>query len=408
MLGEHNYCSYEIGRLEEGRRIHSKDASIGMVVAPDACADLKPRLGFRIESSLELASIQRNCPHLWLSQDFDPDLLDSDYSGKPPANCDDLIDAIRAELPAAERVFSQALIEIRSIYNGLRSGLIIELDLLKHIVAEIIASSQRCPNALLLLAQCKNDVDYLYEHAVRVAIYSVALGHRSGMKQDDLRELGLGAMLHDVGKIMIPNNILDKVGELNSAEYAVVQVHPLEGRKILINQARVPESVVDVVIQHHERMDGNGYPAGLPGHQISPFARIVAIMDAFDAMSSDRCYCRSRPTSEALEILQRCKGAQFDSNLVDMFCGMIGDLPVGHFAVLSNGEQGIILGTDLNNRLYHSVVSIGENESATPSVQRVFAWPVASLDEVYVKRIMSASEAGFKLCELIERFADLK
>jgi response regulator RpfG family c-di-GMP phosphodiesterase len=155
-------------------------------------------------------------------------------------------------------------------------------------------------------------------HSRRVVAFSLRLGREMGLGDDELRSLEFGAMLHDVGKIGVPDAILRKPGQLTEEEWVRMKVHPAHGARIL-SGVRFLEGAARVVAQHHEKWEGSGYPVGLAGEAIDLNARIFAVADAFDAMTSDRVYRRGRPYGAALEELERCAGAHFDPGVVVAF-----------------------------------------------------------------------------------------
>jgi HD-GYP domain-containing protein (c-di-GMP phosphodiesterase class II) len=151
-----------------------------------------------------------------------------------------------------------------------------------------------------------------------VVTFSLRLGYELGLDKQALRDLELGALLHDIGKIGVPDAILRKPAQLNGEEWAKMKMHPLHGQKILRN-IEFLQGAARIVAQHHERWDGKGYPFGLRGEDIDIGARIFAVVDAFDAMISDRIYQRGRSYQEALRELERCAGTQFDPLVVEAF-----------------------------------------------------------------------------------------
>lgn len=155
-------------------------------------------------------------------------------------------------------------------------------------------------------------------HSERVVTFSLRLGHELGLDKDALRNLELGALLHDIGKIGVPDAILRKPAALTAEEWNKMKLHPQHGQQILRNIAFL-ENAAQLVGQHHERWDGSGYPYGLRGEDIDLSARIFAVVDAFDAMVSDRVYRRGRPYRAALEELEKCAGTQFDPQVVAAF-----------------------------------------------------------------------------------------
>jgi response regulator RpfG family c-di-GMP phosphodiesterase len=182
---------------------------------------------------------------------------------------------------------------------------------------EQVESSYRITLKALVQALETRDFE-THGHSERVVTFSLRLGYELGLEKDALRDLELGALLHDIGKIGVPDAILRKPAKLNEEEWAKMKLHPLHGQKILRN-IKFLEGAGRVVAQHHERWDGEGYPYGIRGEDIDIGARIFAVVDAFDAMISNRVYRKGRPYKEALEELERCAGTQFDPLIVEAF-----------------------------------------------------------------------------------------
>ena len=182
---------------------------------------------------------------------------------------------------------------------------------------EKVESSYRITLKALVQALETRDFE-THGHSERVVTFSLRLGHELGLEKDALRDLELGALLHDIGKIGLPDSILRKPAKLNDEEWVKMKLHPLHGQKILRN-IKFLEGAAKVVCQHHEQWDGSGYPHGLRGEAIDIGARIFAVVDAFDAMISDRVYRKGRPFKDALTELERCSGTQFDPIIVEAF-----------------------------------------------------------------------------------------
>lgn len=182
---------------------------------------------------------------------------------------------------------------------------------------EEVESSYRITLKALVQALETRDFE-THGHSERVVTFSLRLGHELGLDKDALRDLELGALLHDIGKIGVPDAVLRKPAKLNEEEWVKMRLHPLHGQQILRN-IKFLEGAARIVSQHHEQWDGSGYPYGLRGEDIDIGARIFAVVDAFDAMISDRVYRKGRPYKDALEELERCSGSQFDPLIVEAF-----------------------------------------------------------------------------------------
>ena len=182
---------------------------------------------------------------------------------------------------------------------------------------EEVESSYRITLKALVQALETRDFE-THGHSERVVTFSLRLGHELGLDKDALRDLELGALLHDIGKIGVPDAVLRKPAKLNEEEWVKMRLHPLHGQQILRN-IKFLEGAARIVSQHHEQWDGSGYPYGLRGEDIDIGARIFSVVDAFDAMISDRVYRKGRPYKDALEELERCSGSQFDPLIVEAF-----------------------------------------------------------------------------------------
>jgi response regulator RpfG family c-di-GMP phosphodiesterase len=182
---------------------------------------------------------------------------------------------------------------------------------------EEIENSYRMTLKALVQALETRDFE-THGHSERVVTFSLRLGHEVGLDKDAMRDLELGALLHDIGKIGVPDAVLRKPAKLDEEEWAKMRLHPHHGQMILRN---IPflEGAARIVAQHHEQWDGSGYPTGLRGEAIDIGARIFAVVDAFDAMVSDRVYRKGRPYEAALEELERCSGQQFDPMMIEAF-----------------------------------------------------------------------------------------
>jgi len=182
---------------------------------------------------------------------------------------------------------------------------------------EEVETSYRITLKALMQALETRDFE-THGHSERVVTFSLRLGHEIGLEKEGLRNLELGALLHDIGKIGVPDAILRKPAKLTAEEWVKMKLHPLHGQQILRN---IPflEGATRIVAQHHEQWDGSGYPYGIRGEDIDIGARIFAVVDAFDAMISDRVYRRGRPYKDAVAELERCAGTQFDALIVEAF-----------------------------------------------------------------------------------------
>ncbi len=210
--------------------------------------------------------------------------------------------------------------------------------IVKNIITDIVNN-----NALLInLIKIETHDEYTFSHSINVTVLSILLGHSLGYNRRDLLKLGIGAILHDIGKLFIPKEILNKKGKLNNEEFQIIKKHPSLGYKNIENTYAISPISRIVILAHHEKVNGSGYPKGLTGDNIHEFAKVVSITDVFDALTSDRCYRSRRPISEAVDFLISNSNTHFDRKLVQNFINHIAIYPNGLLVKLSTGENAII------------------------------------------------------------------
>ncbi|MCD3193740.1 HD-GYP domain-containing protein [Clostridium botulinum C] len=185
--------------------------------------------------------------------------------------------------------------------------------------------------------------NYTYVHCVDTGIMSGFLGLSLNFREYDLKELGKGAILHDIGKTQVPLKILNKNGPLNDEEFAEIKKHPIYGKNILKKNFSISDVVLNVVEQHHERVDGTGYPYGLKGNSISKHGKVACICDVYDALSSDRCYRKKIKPNEVYEFILGQSEKMFDCDIVQKFKETFSIFPLGCCVKLSNGIEGYVV-----------------------------------------------------------------
>lgn len=212
-------------------------------------------------------------------------------------------------------------------------------QLVGDIVNEIIENKTLMVNMIDL----KLLNDYTFYHSVNVAVLCIVMGVALQYSYRQLYNLGMGALLHDEGKMLIPQDILNKPGKLTDDEFEIIKTHPKAGYEFLLKTAVLPSLSYTLVLQHHERFDGSGYPYGLQGQAIHKDSRLLAVADVYDALISDRPYRKALPPSEAMEFIMGGSSTLFDPEIVRVFIQKIAPYPVGTVVQLSNGERAVVL-----------------------------------------------------------------
>ncbi|WP_368506061.1 HD-GYP domain-containing protein [Alkalihalophilus sp. As8PL] len=211
------------------------------------------------------------------------------------------------------------------------------------VVQSILADIKHNPDALAMLSETYVYDHYIFTHSLNVTIYTLGLAMKLGYSSKQLNEIGLGALLHDVGKIAVPIEVLNKPGRLNKEEFELIKTHPRAGFDLLRDVPNIPLLAAHCAFQHHERLDGNGYPRGLTSAHIHPYAKIIGIADVFDAVTSHRVYRKPMLPHEGLELLYSGAGILFDKGLVETFRETIAIYPVGLTVKLNDGRLAIVI-----------------------------------------------------------------
>ena len=265
------------------------------------------------------------------------------------------------EMARARAHYGHARETAKSIMSGIRLGRMLDMNHIRQAVDSTVDSVLRNENALLLLSKIKSKDDYTAEHCINVSILAAAFGKHLGLLQDEIRVLALSGMMHDVGKMRIDDAILNKPGALTPEEFAIMKKHTTFGRDILVALPTLEHAAVDVAYSHHERMDGKGYPRGLSSQQIPLFAKMIGLVDTYDAITSSRVYDKGRASMQALQIIHRNKGTQFDAELAVEFIRMIGVYPPGSIVQLQNGEVGIVVANQKTSKLKPVVLLVRDS-----------------------------------------------
>ena len=288
---------------------------------------------------------------------------------------------VNREIRHAGGSYEQAKSVAKDIMSGLRIGRALDINRAREVVDHCVDSILRNEDALLLLTKLKHQDEYTAEHSLNVSILAAAFGKRLGMMEEEIRTLGLCGLLHDIGKSKVPKDILQKTGSLTPEEYGIVQNHANWGRDILMGLPKVVHAAIDVAYNHHERLDGKGYPRGLTDSQIPYLAKIVAIVDTYDAITSDRTYDKGRSSMEALEIIYRFRGTQFDPDLAKEFVLMIGIYPPGSIVELTSGEAAIVVHSNPKNRRKPGIMVVRDTNKLRPTKYRLLDLSVNPRDD---------------------------
>ena len=317
------------------------------------------KTSFKLEDNNDLITLQKSAIHeVWIETSKGLDVAEEviDESAEEvakqteamllqAANQSDSIAeriSLENELARAKKLQSKAKYVVKSMFEEARMGKALPIGELSLLVDEINQSVSRNPSALLSLAKLKNKDDYTYLHSLAVCALMIALGKQMGIEGAELKSLGMAGLLHDVGKMAMPDEVLNKPGRLTDQEFEVMKSHPVCGWEILKASFGVDDVTLDVCLHHHERVDGTGYPEQLSGDALSLPARMGAVCDVYDAITSNRCYKAGWAPAEALRKMAEWQAGHFDATVFKAFVKTVGIYPVGTLLKLKSGRLGVV------------------------------------------------------------------
>lgn len=246
------------------------------------------------------------------------------------------------EVMRAQQIFRRGKQAVKDMFNDVRLGHVVNTEGLGELVNEMNSSLSRNPHALISVARIKHKDEYTYLHSVAVAALMIGMARATGLNEAQVLEAGMAGLLHDMGKAAMPEKVLNKPGKLTIEEFAIMQQHPVEGHKILLEWESIPGAVLDVCLHHHEKVDGSGYPQRLAGDSISLLARMGAVCDVYDAVTSNRPYKAGWDPSESLSRMATWTG-HFDTELFQRFVRMLGIYPVGSLVRLQSDRLAVVV-----------------------------------------------------------------
>lgn len=247
------------------------------------------------------------------------------------------------ERKLARQVYTRTVSEVKMALENVRMGqAITNVEGIREVVSDMMASLLRKKSALLGLTSIKNYDEYTFYHSVNVGILSLGLGSYLSLRKDMLEGLAVGGLLHDIGKIAIPERVLNKPGKLSNHEWAIMRGHPVDGARILRKTPGISDCAPVVAFEHHIKYDLSGYPNLIKRRPLSSYSLVAGIADCYDAMTTLRPYQKPRTPAEALKIMLELIGRDFEPRLMNRFVEMIGVYPVGSFVRLDSNEFAVV------------------------------------------------------------------
>lgn len=279
--------------------------------------------------------------------------------------------SLEDEIKRAQKLCARSKEAVVAMFGEVRMGQAIDAERVVELVDHITESVMRNPNAMISLARLKTCNEYTYMHSVAVCALMIALARQLQLGEEETRDAGVAGLLHDIGKMMIPDAILNKPGKLTDAEFATMRDHPMAGLRLLKDNREISAIVLDVCLHHHEKIDGSGYPHHLAGDQISLFAKMGAVCDVYDAITSNRPYKPGWDPAESIRKMAEWSKGHFDQAVFQAFVKSVGIYPTGSLVRLESGRLGVVMDQHPTSLLTPRVKVFFMAKSKTPIPQQI-------------------------------------
>lgn len=305
--------------------------------------------------------------------------------------------ALREEFKRTKVSFESAAKTLDRIFESLRNGSHDDIGAVQAAVNPLIEGVFRNKDAVAALLRLKDSGEYRYHHGVSMAVWAAILGRHIGLHRHELEKLAVGCAMCDIGMTQLPPELLDQAENLTESQLRIIRAHPKMGAELVSKSKNVDIEILGIIENHHERMDGSGYPRGIEGASIPLLARIAGLVDTYDAMITRRPYAAARTSHEATQELLDCKGRQFQEALVEQFVQAIGLFPTGTMVELNTGEVAIVVSQSATRRLKPELVIVLNAEKErleTPRVVDLAQQSIAAEGERWITRELMSGTYG--------------
>lgn len=351
-------------------KVYTGDLEVGMFVsALDKSWDKSPFLlqGFALQDQLDIDAVKNECRYVYVDFRSESQLkkhrfkttVSKTYKEKVLDKSQIEHFDLKEHTKTARRVTHGSSTVVKSVLDKVMLGEDFDSYSVKNTVKNIVREVLTNEEAMLMMIMMKNKDGRIAQHSLNVSILSIGFARYLGFSETQIEEVGIGAMLHDIGKVKVDENLLNMKGKLSDEQMHELCKHPQYSYEILQKKSDLPAAAIDIAVCHHERLGGQGYPRGLKSAQISKRVRIVSIVDAFESLTSDQVHRSALSVVEAYKILMQGKGSRFDEHLVLKLIEWRGIYPAGTIVEMQNGEVGIVVsGNRKRNKLKPKVLLV--------------------------------------------------
>lgn len=331
--------------------------------------------GFPINDDIEIKELKKYCEYVYVDLEQSKERYQARKKSKSnlaveihnqetiESTYQDLI-TVEEELETARDLRQKSNEMVSSIMDDVRAGKVFDIEGLADNIESMVESIIRNPDALVCLTRLKDQDSYTYSHSIDVCSYMLAFGRHLGFSKEQLKILGMGGLLQDVGKAKLPQSLLEHTGKLNAEELELARRHVTYSIEIVKELRAIPLDVVDMIYAHHERFDGSGYPLGVSGNKISMYSSMAGIVDSYDALISDRSYAKAVSSTHALHYLFQQRNCLFKDTLAEQFIQCIGIYSVGSLVELNTSEIGIVISQNRIRQLKPKVMLVLDKDKS--------------------------------------------
>lgn len=321
--------------------------------------------GFRLTDDGDLQTLRELCQYVYIEQEeapAPPPPEETPISARIEADERKAREIFHQEIPVAREIRGQTRDYMDQLAEDIRLGNALQSGDTRNLVRSMMQTITVSTDASIWLTHLKRAHDQVAIHSINTCVLAIAFANFLQLRDEQVEAIGIGALLHDIGKIKVPREILDKPGPLTDEEHKIVRRHSQEGYNVLKVTGRLPDAALDAILHHHERLDGRGYPDGLKGEDFSLGARIVQIADVYDELSQDRVYHEGLPPHDALRLMRKEAADHFGAELMEQFIKCIGIYPMGSVVKLNTGALGVVVSNSRRHRLQPVLMMLRDAE----------------------------------------------
>ena len=327
--------------------------------------------GFVVRDTSEVLYVSDYVDHVYVDAEYKGGATSLKLAVAPTATAPRERLELNEEFQRTRVSFDSAVDTLDKVFDSLRNGQQGDISAVREAINPLIEGVFRNQEAVAALLRLKESGSYRYQHGVSMAVWATIIGRHIGLHRDELEKLAVGCAMCDVGMTRLPPELLDQAESLTARQLNIIQAHPTIGSDLVGKSKDIDFEILAIIENHHERMDGSGYPRGVEGAAIPLLARIAGLVDTYDAMITPRPYATARTSHEAVQELLDCKGSHFQEALVEQFVQAIGLFPTGTMVELNTGEVANVVTQNDTRRLKPELVIVLNAEKERMEAPRV-------------------------------------